>query len=127
MEKLMYIEPHPAMVACGFMTEEQRKRTAIKVEKSMYGNVDALIKFFKLLASHVTNNKGMNMFQSEADPCVFYKLDEERNLILMVSVTVYDCAVTGMESEIEWFMNGIEKRSKITRDGNLSKHLGVNN
>ena len=43
----------------------------------------------------------------------------------MVSVTVDDCAVTGMESEIEWFMNGIEKRFKITRDGNLSKHLGV--
>ena len=76
METLMYIEPHSAMLACGFMTEEQRKRTTIKLEKSMYGNVDVTIKFFKLLASHITNNKGMNLFQSESDPCVFYKLNE---------------------------------------------------
>ena len=62
MEKLMYIEPHSAMVACGFTTEEQIKRTANKLEKYMYGNVDAAIKLFKLLASHVTNNKGINMF-----------------------------------------------------------------
>ena len=31
----------------------------------MYGNVDAAIKFFKLLASHVTNKKGMNMFNQK--------------------------------------------------------------
>ena len=65
----------------------------------MYGNVDAEIKVFILLASHVTNKKGMNMFQSEADPyCVFYKLNKEGNLILIVSVTVNECSVTGMES-----------------------------
>ena len=42
----MFIEPHPAMVFCGFMTEEQRKQSAIQLLKSMYGNVDAAIKFF---------------------------------------------------------------------------------
>ena len=50
----MYIEPHPAMVVCGFMTEEQQQSTAIQLIKSMYGNVDVAIKFFKTLTSHAT-------------------------------------------------------------------------
>jgi len=36
------------MVTCGFITEEERKKMAIKLKKSMYGNVDAAIKFLKL-------------------------------------------------------------------------------
>ena len=44
----MFIEPHHAMVVCGFMTEEERRNTTIKLMKSMYGNVDAAIKFFKI-------------------------------------------------------------------------------
>ena len=53
METEMFIEPHPAMVTCGFMTEAQRQQTAIQLIKSMYGNVDAAIKFFKTLSSHL--------------------------------------------------------------------------
>ena len=123
MDNPMYIEPHPALVACGFLTEQQRKEMAILLKNSMYGNVDAAIKFFKLLAKWIREN--MNMKQSQADPCVFYKLDEDGELVLMVSVTVDDCAVTGMESDINWFMDELEKRFKITRGGILRKHLGV--
>ena len=47
METELFIEPHPAMVTCGFMTEEERKMMAIKLAKSLYGNVDATIRFFK--------------------------------------------------------------------------------
>ena len=50
------------------------------------------------------------------------KIDE---LMLMVSVTVDDCAVTGLETNIKWFMDELEKRFKITRGGILTKHLGV--
>ena len=63
MDNEMYIEPHPALVACGFMTKAQRKILAILLKKSMYGNVDAAIKFFKLLAEHM---KKMEMKQSLA-------------------------------------------------------------
>ena len=126
MDKEMYIEPHPAMVSCGFMTEAQRKETAILLLKSMYGNVDAAIKFFKELVKHVTDEKGMNMKQSLADPCVFYRLDKNTELDLLVTVTVDDCAVPGLESNIKWFMDNVEKRFTITRSGILSKHLGIN-
>jgi len=46
--------------------------------------------------------KKMKMKQSLADPCVFYKLDANDELELMVSVTVDNCAVTGLPKNIEW-------------------------
>ena len=123
MDNVMYIEPHPAMVECGFMTEEQRKELAILLKNSMYGNVDAAVKFFKVLTRWMVDKMGMT--QSLADPCVFYKLDEEKKLKIYVSVTVDDCAVTGLSKDIEEFMKGLEGRFKITRGGILKKHLGV--
>ena len=123
MDNPMYIEPHPAMVACGFITEEQRRTLAILLKNSMYGNVDAAIKFFKLLTDWLCES--MKMQQSQADPCVFYKHDENDELMLMVSVTVDDCAITGLETNIKWFMDELEKRFKITRGGIIKKHLGV--
>ena len=126
MDVEMFIEPHPAMVECGFLTEEQRLDTAIQLMKSMYGNVDAAIKFFKTLSSHLTKKDGMNMSQSKSDPCVFFKKNSKNELILIVSITVDDCAITGLNDDIEWFMTGLETRFKITRDNVISKHLGVN-
>ena len=61
MDVEMFIEPHPAMVVCGFMTEEQRKQSAIQLLKSMYGNVDAAIKFFKIVSAHIIEKNGMGM------------------------------------------------------------------
>ena len=125
METEMFIEPHPAMVTCGFMTEAQRQQTATQLIKSMYGNVDAAIKFFKTLSAHLKDNNGMKMTQSKASPFVFFKLDDQGKLRLIVSITVDDCAITGKNEDIEWSMNGIKKRFKITRDGIIAKHLGV--
>ena len=45
--------------------------------------------------------------------------------MLMISVTVDDCAVTGNETDIEWFMDNVEERFNITREGEISKLLGV--
>ena len=69
--------------------------------------------------------KKMQKKQLLVDPCVFYKLDANGELVLMVSVTVDDCAVTGLPKEIEWFMNNLETRFKITEGGFLTKHLGI--
>ena len=126
MDVQMCIEPHPAMVLCGFMTEEQRKKTAIQLIKSMCGNVDAAMKFFKLLSEHLTQENVMNVTQSKTDPCVFYKLNDDNKLILILSVAVDDCAISGNKNDIEWFMDEVSKRFNITRDGIISKHLGIN-
>ena len=57
--------------------------------------------------------------------CFFYNLYDNGELILMVSVTANDCAITGTIENITWFMDRLEKRFNITRDGELKKHLGV--
>ena len=90
----------------------------------MYGNKDAAIKFFKLLARHVMDDMGMK--QSLSDPCVFYMKDVKEQLELIVSVTVDDCAITGTKEKADWFMNQLEKRFSITRGGEMKKHLGIN-
>ena len=47
LKKKMYIEIPEVMVALGFVTEECREQNAIELNKSMYGNVDAALLFFK--------------------------------------------------------------------------------
>ena len=88
-------------------------------------NVDATIKFFKTLTGHITQDKDLKLTQSKIDPCVFYKLNSNNVFILIMSVMVDDCAITGTNDNIKWFMDGLEKRFKITRDGIISEHFGV--
>ena len=94
MDNEMFIDPHPVIVECGFLTEVQREVLSVLLKKSMHGNVDEAIKFFKILSKWMVGS--MDVKQSEAGPCVFCKLDEKNKPMLMVSVTVDDCAVTGL-------------------------------
>ena len=75
------------------------ERTSDLAEKLMYGNVDAASKFFKLPSQWITGT--MKMKQSFTDPCVFYKLNNQNKLMLLVSVAVDDCTVTGLELDIK--------------------------
>ena len=112
MDNKMCIEPHPAMVECGFITEDERKQ--ILLLKSMYGNVDTAIKFFKIFTRHLVDVLG-GICQSLSDLCLVYKLEDKTGeLVLIVTVTVDDCAITGLSATIDWFMDGVEKRFKIT-------------
>ena len=114
MDNDMFIEPHPAMVECDFMTERQRKQLLIQLMSSVCGNIDAAIKFFKELTRWLVDK--MKMKQSLAEPCAFFKLGADGKLKLFVGVTVDDCAVTGSPSDINWFMNALEKRFNITEE-----------
>ena len=60
----------------------------------MYGNIDAAIKFFNTISAHLKDNNGMKMTQSKVDPCVFFKLDDQVKLRLIVSITVDDCSIS---------------------------------
>ena len=87
----MFIETHPAIVECGFMTEEQLQILATLLKKSMIGNIDTSIKFLKLLVEWLCDD--MNMNQSQTNPCVFHKLDDKHDFILIESATVNGCAI----------------------------------
>ena len=107
------------------MTESELEQTSIPLINSMHGNNDATIKLSKTFTAHITDNKRIKMTQSKSDPYVFFKLYDREKFRLIVSITVDDCAITGKNEDIKWFMNGIKKRFKITRDGIIKKHLGV--
>ena len=87
----------------------------------MYSNVDAVIKFFKLLVKWSYDNMKMN--KSQAYLCVFYKLDDKHELMLMVIAVIDECATTGLHANAEWFMNEHEGMFKITRGGMLRNSL----
>ena len=82
--------------------EGERLNHCIELKKSMYGNVDAVLKFFQTYSSHLLDAQGMAMKQSQAEWCVFMK-----------------------ELDNEWFKSGIKTRFKYTDEGKLKKHLGI--
>jgi hypothetical protein len=71
MEKTMYIEWPQGMVHLGFITEEECQEYCIEQLKSMYGNSDAALIYFRLFKNHLI--EVMKMAQSLTNPCVFYK------------------------------------------------------
>jgi hypothetical protein len=52
------------------MEEEESKGLAFELTKSMYGNVDAALRFF---IKYKEILKDLGMIRCETDPCVFYK------------------------------------------------------
>jgi hypothetical protein len=90
----------------------------------MYGNVDAALRWIILFTEYLTS-ENIGMTQSRTDPCVIFKKSEDGKPLLIVVMTVDDCAVGGKVEAIDWLMTKVEERFKITRGGMLRKHLGV--
>lgn len=124
MDTPMYITIHDALVACGFVTAEEQKEYCIRLLNSMYGNCDAALRWIKMFVQHLTSEE-VGMTQSLADPCVLYKRNDDGSPQLIVTLTVDDCAIAGKQEHIDWFMDMVAARFKITRGGRLKKHLGV--
>jgi hypothetical protein len=122
MDKPMYIGIHQALVDLGFITQEEAEEYAIELQNSMYGNVDAALKFFDLFTKYLVKECGMT--QSKCDPCLLY-MRKNGELILIMTITVDDCAISGKDNDIENLMKKIEKRFKITKEGIIRKHLGA--
>jgi len=96
------------MTELGFLTKEQLEKKCNMLLNSMYGNVDAALRWIRLKTKFLISDKvGMN--QSQTDPCV----------------TVDDCAVGGTRKAIEELLVKVESEFNITRGGRLKKHLGA--
>jgi hypothetical protein len=121
-DQKVYISIPEAMVRLDFVTKEEAKEQAIQLEMSMYGNVDAALRFFKCY-THIILEMGLK--QSEADPCIFYKHSDEGQLIIILATHVDDTLLGGFKKEVGKFMDDFEKHLKIERLGMLKKHLGV--
>ena len=71
----MCIEWPDGMAELGFITEEEKRKFIILLQSGMHGNVDAAARYYEEFKKVVTDPEGMNMKQSLADPCIFYKID----------------------------------------------------
>ena len=120
----MYILIPKIMVTLGFISEEDYEKSCIELGKGMYGNVDAALKFFIELTELLVSDE-VGMTQSKADPCVFYKKDENGFPLCIVVATVDDCLIAGKPDEIKKLMDQVESRFKITRDDEVKLHLGI--
>jgi hypothetical protein len=69
--------------------------------------------------------KDMGFTQSQTDPCIFYKHDENKQLRIMLAIHVDDTIIAGFTRDIEEFLVEFQKHLKIERLGKLKKHLGI--
>ena len=118
----MYISVPEVVVAIGLMTQEEADKTLYRLGKTMYGNVDAALRYF-LKFKRILSELGL--IQCVSDPCLFFREDENGILLLLVVVHVDDSLITGKKSEVDRFMDEFENYLKIERLGPLRKHLGV--
>jgi hypothetical protein len=119
----IYIEFPDGMDDLGFVTTEEMQSNCIELRKSMYGNVDAALRFFRTLKEHLTVHIGMR--NSQSDPCVFYLKDDDGKTRLIVASHVDDCIMVGPKHVIEQFKLDVKTRFNITDLGTLTKHLGI--
>ena len=59
----------------GLPTKEQLEKKCILLLNSMYGNVDAALRWIRLKTIFLTSDK-VGMKQSKTDPCVFFEKED---------------------------------------------------
>jgi hypothetical protein len=106
-----------AMIKTGMMEEEESK-----VSKSMYGNVDAALSFF---IKYKRILKDLGMIQCETDPCVFYRVNIQGYLDLVMACHVDVSIIEGWKPVIDEYLKDFEKHLKIERLGRMKNHLGI--
>ena len=104
------------MVELGYMTKAETKRFVAKLRKSMYGNVDAALLWYRTLMRFLCDEppEGLRMTQLLTDPCVVYqRTDNKTDLIVGITVDnsfvrEYMMTVTGIRTTTS--ERGINKR-----------------
>ena len=109
----MHLEWPESARELGFITKEEEEEKCIKLVRSMYGNVDAALRWQKAFIKLCTNNK-IKFIQSKIDPCMLYKMDEEGKLRLIIAFNVDDILISGREIDIREFKETFKKTYKIT-------------
>ena len=122
MDKDMFIEWPPSAVELGLLSAEEETKYCIRLNKSMYGSVDAARKFNRDLIQTLT--KKMKATQSQVDPCLFFMKRGGLTCLLIV-VYVDDIIVMGDQHDVNTFKKEFKRHYNITESGRLKKHLGV--
>ena len=122
LEQPVYAEWPEGAAELGLISREEEESTCLAVSVAMYGNPDSPLRWMLTLRNKLIQE--MNMKQSQADPCVFYKRKENK-LVLIATLYVDDTCITGSDDEIAWFKRELSRHFKIEDLGTIRKHLGV--
>lgn len=80
---------------------------------------------FSRFTEYATDEKGLNLIQSQSDPCVFYKRDDDGFTTAIVVVYVDDCLITGEPDAVAQIKTDLKREFGVVEDGQLRKLLGV--
>ena len=120
-----YIELPPGLVELGFMTKEEYKKSCIELQGGMYGNVDAALLYFIRFTEYAINPQGLDLIQSKADPCLFFKKNNDGKTVGVIVVYVDDCVLAGEKDFINEMKSKLKDEFGVVEDGQLRKLLGV--
>ncbi|HEY9710756.1 MAG TPA: reverse transcriptase domain-containing protein, partial [Oculatellaceae cyanobacterium] len=122
-EEPTFMEFPPGAVKLGYITEQDKKSKCIQLKKSIYGNVNASLCFYRTYSEHLI--KELLMKRSQTDACVFYKHNDQGDLLLATFCHVDDTQIVGSREEIDKFKEGVKKQFGIKEMGCMIKHLGI--
>ena len=122
LDLLMYIEWPDGMVELGFLTEEQPRSTCVELLRSMYGNVDAALRWQREFTEILVKECGFTACRS--DPCILF-LRENGHLKIVMLIHVDDSLCSGSRENLDKLYENVRKRYKISTLGQITKYLGV--
>jgi hypothetical protein len=122
-DQLICAEFPEGMDELGFATEQEMNARCVELGKSMFGNVDAALRFFTTLKERFTKNIGMK--NSQSDPRALCLKDDNGKTKLTVARHVDDCTMAGLKDATEQFKTDVKKTFNMEDLGLLKKHLGI--
>jgi hypothetical protein len=105
-----------------------RPKTVLKLNKSVYGIPDAGQAFSMFIQG--LHKQKCGLWQSEMDPCIFYKIekDEESNLVkdfLVVITWVDDCRYFGTAALVGKYEKVLTENCKCTLEGVAKEFVSI--
>ena len=94
----MFIEWPEGIVELGFITEEEYKNTCVQLQRSMYGNVDAALRWQIEFTKYLVEQCGFK--QCRSDPCILH-YRENGELKIVLSSHVDDSLCAGKKEDLE--------------------------
>jgi hypothetical protein len=92
----------------------------VLIRKCLYGLKESAREWFKLLKAYLLSQ---DFKQNPADPCVFFKLDIDSKLEIVLALFVDDTMTTGKESAVLTFRENFKRKFKVSEKGGICKHF----
>ena len=100
-----------------------RRDKCINLVRSIYGNVDAALRWQKALDSYAQITKS-NVFRAKQTHVCYTKNDKDK-ICLVIAVHMDDVLMAGESENMKCFKDQSRKTYNFTDLGKLKRHLGI--